>query len=314
MAQYLLGQLPDEEQAELEHRYLADDALFEELVAIEDDLRDAYVRGELSRPDREAFEQRLLTAPRQKQEQEFARTLCRYLGETCTRVGPVGQLVAKGKSLLRALGAQPRLVLVPALSVTILLLMVGGWWWGRRSVQPSQLSPAPPQTASGNAPGTAAPTAGEQEPEARTIAVVLSRGLVRGNEEGSNPLVIPPEVNQVRLEARVEVDYPRYEAVLQTAESKRIWSKGDLEAQAFPGGKRILLYLSSSLLPPGDYILTLRGLPTAGRPETAAEYAFRVGTSQPGAQVPVSAWSKESPSAYPSKLTNFRNVLAIDVT
>jgi anti-sigma factor RsiW len=276
MAQYLLGQLPEEEQAELERRYLADDTLFEELLAIEDDLRDAYVRGELSRPDHEAFEQRLLTAPPQKQDQEFARTLFRYLGERGTRVGLLAQVVAKWKSLLRALGAQPRLVFVPALSVTILVLMAGGWWLGRRSVQRSQLQPAPHQTASGHAPGAAAPT-GEQEPEARTIAVVLSRGLVRGNEEGSKPLVIPPEVSQVRLEARVEVDYPRYEAVLQTAESKRIWSKGDLEAQAFPGGKRVLLYISSSLLPPGDYILTLRGLPAAGSLETVAEYAFRIG-------------------------------------
>jgi anti-sigma factor RsiW len=277
MAQYLLGQLPEEEQAELERRYLADDTLFEEFLAIEDDLRDAYARGELSGADREAFEQGLLAAPRQKQEQEFARTLCRYLGETGRRVGPLAQLVVKWKSLLRALGAQHRMVLVPALSVTILVLIAGGWWLGRRSVQLSQLPPAAHQTASGNAPGAAAPMAGEQEPEARTIAVVLSRGLVRGNGEGSKPLVIPPEVSQVRLEARVEVSYPRYEAVLQTAEGKRIWSKGDLEAQAFPGGKRVLLYISSSLLPPGDYILILRGLPAAGSPETVAEYAFRIG-------------------------------------
>ncbi len=235
------------------------------------------MRGELSRPDREAFEQRLLIAPRQTQEQEFARSLCRYLGETGTRVGPLAQLAAKWKLLLRALGAQRRMLLVPALSVTILVLMVGGWWLGRRSVQPLQLPSAPPQTASGNTPGAAAPTTGEQEPEARTMAVVLSRGLVRGNEEGSKPLVIPPEVSRVRLEARVEVNYPRYEAVLQTAESKQIWSKGDLEAQAFPGGKRILLYLSSNLLPPGDYILTVRGSPTAGNPENVAEYAFRIG-------------------------------------
>jgi hypothetical protein len=242
-------------------------------------LRDAYARGELSRPDREAFEQRLLTAPPQKEEQEFARTLCRYLGERRTRPGPPAQLVAKWQSLLRALGAQRRLVLVPALSVTILVLVVGGWWLGRRSVQPLQLPTAPSQAASGSAPGTAAPTAGEQEPEARTIAVVLRRGLLRGNEEESKPLVIPPEVTQVRLEARMEADYPRYEAVLQTAESKRIWSKGDLEAQTFPGGRRILLYISSSLLPPGDYILTVRGLPTNGQPETFAEYAFRIAQS-----------------------------------
>ena len=185
------------------------------------------------------------------------------------------------------------------LSLSLVILMAGSWWLGRRSVQPSQLPPGPPQTAS---PGAAAPTAGEQEPEARTIAVVLSRGLVRGNEEGSKPLVIPPEVSQVRLEARVEVNYPRYEAVLQTAESKRIWSQGDLEAQAFPGGKRILLYLSSSLLPPGVYILTVRGLPTAGSPETVAEYSFRVETSQRDAPAPVSAWTKGSPFDCPATL------------
>jgi hypothetical protein len=195
-----------------------------------------------------------------------------------------------------------------ALSLGLVILMPGSWWLGRRSVQPSQFSPAPPQTAS---PGAVTPAA-EQEPEARTIAVVLSRGLVRGNEEGSKPLVIPPDVSQVRLEARVEVNYPRYEAVLQTAESKPIWSKGDLEAQAFPGGKRVLLHISSSLLPPGDYILTLRGLPTTGNPETVAEYSFRVGTSQPAARAPVSAWSKAPVSLH--QVMNFRNVLAIKVT
>jgi hypothetical protein len=172
--------------------------------------------------------------------------------------------------------------LIPVVSMSLVILMAGSWWLGRRSVRPQPLPSATSQDVSGNASGSAAPTAEEHEPDTKTLAVVLSRGLVRGNEEGSKPLVIPPKVNQVRLEARVEVDYPHYEAVLQTAESKQIWSKGDMEAQAFPGGKRILLYVSSSLLPPGDYILTVHGLPTAGSPETVAEYSFRVGTSQPG--------------------------------
>jgi anti-sigma factor RsiW len=79
MTQYLLGQLTEEEQAELEGAYLADDVLFEELAAAENDLRDAYARGELSTPDREAFEQRLLTTSGQQSEQEFARTLGSYL-------------------------------------------------------------------------------------------------------------------------------------------------------------------------------------------------------------------------------------------
>jgi hypothetical protein len=275
MAQYLLGQLPEEEQAELESRYLADDDLYEQLLAVEDDLRDAYVRNDLSNADREAFEQKLLAAPRQKQEQEFARNLCLYLEETGAGLVPPDQPVSKWKSLLRALGAQPRTVLLPALSFTILVLIAGGWWLGRKSVQP--LPPASPQTASGNSSGNAVQTPGEEEPEPRTLAVVLSRGLVRGAEEQSKPLVIPPDVSRVRLEAPVEVSYRHYEAMLQTIESRRIWSKKDLEAQAYPGGKRIVLYLPSSLLPPGDYILTIRGLPAAGNPETVAEYSFRVG-------------------------------------
>ena len=51
-------------------------------------------------------------------------------------------------------------------------------------------------------------------------------------------MVIPPGVSQVRLEARIEIDYPRYEAVLQTIESKRIWSQGDLTAEPFSGGQK----------------------------------------------------------------------------
>jgi len=273
MQQYLLGRLPEEEEAELERLYLADDALFEELLAIEDDLRDAYVRGELSMPDHEAFQRRLLTVPQQRQEQEFAHALCRNLQQTSAEVGPTGQLIARWKSLLQAVGTWPRAALIPALTVTILILMAGSWWLGRKSVQLQE-----PQTAS-QTPGEGASAVGEQKLEAGTIAVVLNRGLMRGSEEESKPVVIPPGVSQVRLEALVEVDYPRYEAVLQTAESKQIWSQGDLNAQPFSSGKRVVLELSSSLLPPGDYILTLRGLPTKGSPETVAEYAFRIGKS-----------------------------------
>ena len=88
--------------------------------------------------------------------------------------------------------------------------------------------------------------------------------------------MILSDVRRVRLEARFEGNYPSYEAVLQTAENKRIWSKRKLKEQPFAGGKRIFFELSSSLLPADDYILILRGIPAAGSPETVAEYAFRV--------------------------------------
>jgi len=272
MAQYLLGQLPEQEEAELERRYLADDTQFEELLAVEDDLRDAYARGELAGPDREAFEQRLLALPQQRQKQEFARTFRQYLLEAGSPARPLTHRVSKWEPLLRTLGARPQ-ILVPALSAALIILIVGGWWLERRSARPPATGALP-----GQAPAAQAPKLPQVQkpPAAKTLAVVLTPGLARGGEE-SRPLVIPPEVGRVRFEARFEGDYPRYYAVLETVEGRQVWgSEANLKAQAFPGGKRVFLDLSSSMLPPGDYILTVRGLPASGSAETVAEYTFRV--------------------------------------
>jgi len=136
MTRYLLGQLPEEQQAELEHLYLADDDLYEQLLSLEDDLRDAYVRNQLSNADREAFEQMLLAAPRQKQDQKFARDLCQYLEGAPTGLVLQRQSFPKWKLLLRALSAQRRMVLVPALSFTILVLIAGGVWLAQKRAYP----------------------------------------------------------------------------------------------------------------------------------------------------------------------------------
>jgi hypothetical protein len=268
MVQYLLGQLPEQEQAELEARYLADDACFDELLATEDGLRDAYARGELSGRDREAFEQQLLATPQQRQKQEFARTL-RQSAVAASVVSADGRenWLRKWKSRLQQLPSRRSNVLIPALSATFLLLVAGGWWLGYRS-RHSPTS-APVETT----PHTQVPVQ-RQEPE--VVAFVLTTGTARGSESGSGSLVIPPGVTRVRFEARFEGDYPEYKAVLETAENKPVWIIRNLKAQAFPGGKNIFIDTSSSLLAPGDYILTLQGLPARGAPEIAAEYAFRV--------------------------------------
>ena len=280
MVQYLLGQLSEQEQTELERLYLTDDVLFEQLLAIEDELRDTYARGELSSADRQAFEQRLLTLPRQKEKQKFARMLRQHLMPEGATAGPVAQPVAKWKSLLRILEAKRRFIFIPAVSAVLVVLVVGSWWLVRRSMQTSLSGPDAASRARGlpsqePKPQPQAPTHAP-EPEANTVAFVLTPGLTRGGAQESSLLVIPAGVSQVRLEARVEGDYTSYEAVLQTAESKGIWRKGNLKAQVFPEGKKIFLDVPSSLLAPGDYILTLRGLPASGSREIVAEYAFRV--------------------------------------
>ena len=76
--QYLLRQMSDEQQQELEQRVLIEDDLFEELEVSETQLIDEYVAGELNPEEREQFEQHFLTTAKRESDLEFARVLKRY--------------------------------------------------------------------------------------------------------------------------------------------------------------------------------------------------------------------------------------------
>src|ERR1700686_64017 len=75
---YLLGSLPDAEMERLEHRYLEDEILFEELQEIEDELIDNYVTGALSVEQRAQFEQYFLRSPQRREKLEFARAMTEH--------------------------------------------------------------------------------------------------------------------------------------------------------------------------------------------------------------------------------------------
>ena len=51
IAQYLLGELPEEQQIEIEDRAFADKKYLASITAVENDLIDEYVRNELSAPN-----------------------------------------------------------------------------------------------------------------------------------------------------------------------------------------------------------------------------------------------------------------------
>jgi hypothetical protein len=72
---YLLGDLSEEEKTRLEESYFADDNLFEQLLAAEDDLIDDYVQGQLIGHERALFEKRFLNSPERRQRVALARGL-----------------------------------------------------------------------------------------------------------------------------------------------------------------------------------------------------------------------------------------------
>jgi len=88
-ARYLLGELSEQEQTELEEAYFADDSLFERFLAVKDDLIDAYARGDLTGPSRERFEQHFLASEPRQQRVEEARGFIRAVTAASTNPAAV---------------------------------------------------------------------------------------------------------------------------------------------------------------------------------------------------------------------------------
>ena len=75
LVRYLLGDLPDQQQAEIEDRAFSDPEYLRNIQAVESDLIDEYVRGGLSKADRRHFEQRFSASAERRRKIEFARAL-----------------------------------------------------------------------------------------------------------------------------------------------------------------------------------------------------------------------------------------------
>ncbi|HZM98419.1 MAG TPA: hypothetical protein VFB70_03450, partial [Pyrinomonadaceae bacterium] len=75
IAQYLLGELPEEQQVEIEDRAFADKEYLASITAVENDLIDEYARNELSESERRRFESRFLASAERRKRVAFAKAL-----------------------------------------------------------------------------------------------------------------------------------------------------------------------------------------------------------------------------------------------
>jgi hypothetical protein len=132
LVRYLLGDLPEDEQVEIEERAFQDQQYLQNIQAVESDLIDAYVRGELSGRERQQFEGRFFASAERRQKVEFARALARVLPETTvtekrSRLAVARPQISLRDSLaafLRGLSPVARL----ALAAAVLLIGIGGSW------------------------------------------------------------------------------------------------------------------------------------------------------------------------------------------
>jgi hypothetical protein len=263
IVEYLLGRASPENREAIEERYISDPDFLAEVEAVERDLVDQYVRGEM--PElRAAFETGYLVSPSRREKVEFARAL----HAAPARVRPWWKLAAAAV-LVAALGSwflvanRPESGQEQASTET----PVPG---GGPGAAPA---PAPPPPAPPAPPGTSAATP-------RVATVMLLPTLTRGS--GSTPMLALGEATEVRVQLVLEsAEYPAYRAAIRTAGGTEIWSGDRLIAGASDAGPTITLIVPAARFTSDDYLVRLEGIAANGSVEEIAGYYFRaVGVPQ----------------------------------
>lgn len=265
---YLLGSLATEQQAEFEERLLTSDEVHEELVIVEDELIDEYLREQLSPSDRESFESHFLAASEHQEKLRFARTFRKYVAaESAVRPQEVAAVPLSERDTVefpRPKTSHPtesRLGFLPirnpiydyAMTAAVLLLVVGISWIAWRNLNSSPRDPG------------------------SVLSFVLSPGLSRGDAEGRNRLTVPADTGTVRLQLLLaEHRHESYEATLVDAEGRTLTTKRNLPKEVTNGQPGVVLDVAASLMPAGDYQVKLNGVNPDGNSESVASYSFRI--------------------------------------
>lgn len=103
LRRYLLGELSETDEEQVEHRLLSDDNYFEELEVIETELIDQYAQGELSTAQLEQFERYFLRAPERQHKLACALALDEESSAHAAEMEKkVSRLTPKSQTLKRA--------------------------------------------------------------------------------------------------------------------------------------------------------------------------------------------------------------------
>jgi CHAT domain-containing protein/tetratricopeptide (TPR) repeat protein len=130
MRRYLLGELAPAEQQQLEERLLLDDEAFEELLIVEDELIDEYVRQALTPAEQERCENFFLLPAERQEKLRFAVALGRYVAQHTEQAAPAAVSAAAAPQSswfgwLRPFFASPLGAVV--MTVLVLACAFGGW-------------------------------------------------------------------------------------------------------------------------------------------------------------------------------------------
>ncbi len=310
---YVLGSLDEAPRLQLEERLVKDPDAFEALGAVEDQLAEEYLEGELTETERLAYERHHATSSERQRATSFFRALKARASTAAAEPSRVASW--SPATWFRPVTLQP-VWLGAAAAVLVASLAASAWLALRQESLQGQIArmqaeagepataPAPASSAGVPPPQLAELAATKQELEAQleterqqraqaeTLVQNLERaarrpatsvptfalaaGLLRGGGSLAR-VAIPPDATVVRLALDLPGDdYPLYRATLYDVDGDELWVQSKLKAEATPEQILISLLVPSPLMPHGDYQLKVRGIVDQGEPEGVASYTFRV--------------------------------------
>jgi hypothetical protein len=311
MTRYLMAEMSEEERSEFEDRFLEDSDLFEALIAAEDEMMRAYVRGGGSEAERAAFARRFLATPEGRQRVALARSLMNYVSSRPP--ASIGQGVATPSDAGTTepssvdhgdrkpqrrpwFAAIARAVARPApwAAAALVLFIAGGVWSAVRALRlRAEFEQAQAQLASGlrrerELRDQVADLNTQLQQQAQKIEHLSSLGatillfspefrLVR-HSGPQRPLVISPGFSAVLLQPVLQTSkHASYGALLETAEGRPVWRQTGLKSWPIPGGAHGLgLIVPAEIFESRNYVLKVSGRKADGTMEEVDSYAFRV--------------------------------------
>lgn len=280
---YLLGQMPEQEALEFEAQYFADDELFEEMAALENEMVDSFARNEFTVGEKQSFQKGYLTSPGRQANVEFARTLAGDFSGIPSSFQPDSKelwsfrIQSRYTRIALASVALAASIAIAWLSIANLRLrhqveqlnaQQARWQQRERELVAQIAGPSP------RPDGT--PVAGNvQGPGSEIVSLLLAPGMARVSGE-IKTLMVAPATRQARLELVVEEDYPVWRGSLENSEGAQLWQRSNLTPKSQGGAKVIIFQFPAHVLKNGQYLIKLSGITPGNQPEAVADYHFAV--------------------------------------
>ena len=281
---YLLG-APDERLDELA---VADDDFGARLAAAENDLVDAYVRGELSAESRERFESFYLTSEERREKVRFAEAFLLWSSA----------IPAPADARRRSHGRWPVPRWALGLAACLALFVSGGLLYRDRRlhgrVAQSRAESAIPEQGGPKLrnqieaqPSALAPrplnryrTSGKRAPSEPAHRAWLPLFCCRKPAGNASPptLRLEPRGEEAAFRLELESDEsPAYRVTLKDpATNLPVWESATLKAEIHGGSPSVTVSLPWPLLKPQNYSFELSGIAPDGGADLIGSYAFRV--------------------------------------